>query len=178
MKEEKPIASEWRLFVPVIAAIVFIPVLSIIIMNMFFAGSQGSTVLSEKCSLNSEDNIRVSTDKKQYRAGEEISLSLDNGSQYSVYFEPCKFFGVFEKKDGDNWVLEEDQQADSNYYKDNFEKKEGNALCNVPLPKSGEGTYRLVAPVFYGCTEPSRYACKKSELLYSNTFEISSDKAN
>lgn len=173
-KSEHVRISEWQFFLSVVLAIVCIPIFSILVLNAFFGAQSGSSdLLSDKCSLNSQNQISIFTDRPQYQPGEKIALSMENDSDYSVYFEPCKFLNIFEKKVGEEWVLQEQVEEDARYFKDEFEKKDGNASCeDIALPPSGPGTYRMAVTVFYECKRPSRYACQRSELSYSNQFEV------
>jgi len=168
---EKIKMSENKFFFPMVVAIVFIPILFIMIFDLVFLGENNSPIGSYISVL--KGGVKISTIKNKYSANEEISLHVDNKGRYSIFFEPCETLNVFEKKIDGNWVLQGGKEAIPEYSGSGvFEKKNGNAECKIGFPQSGPGIYRVVVPIFYGCTQPSRYACQSSQNFYSNEFEV------
>lgn len=133
---------------------------------------------NENCSsaggkIVQSEEIKLVTNKAVYFPGEKISLTLENGGKRAVYLEPCKFLNVFEKKIGEQWVLEDGDEETSYYFKDDFERQQGNARCEeIVLPRTGSGTYRMVVMAFYGCKSPNRYSCESSQRFHSNEFQV------
>jgi hypothetical protein len=163
--------SENRFLFPVIVAIIFIPILFIIVFDPVLSRKNDSSV--GNYGLGLKNDVKISTSKNKYSANEGIILHVDNKGRSSVYFEPCETLNAFEKKVGTNWVLQDRQETNPDYSSVSaFEKKDGNAECKIGFPPSGPGTYRVVVPIFYGCTQPSRYACQSSQNFYSNEFEV------
>lgn len=118
------------------------------------------------------DAIQITTDKNEYAPGEQISLHIENLSNSTIYAEPCKDIKVFEGKEGDSWALKQEDNIVTAYQYADFEKKEGDAECNIELPKWGPGTYRVVVPIYFNCAKPSLYACEWSKVFRSNEFKI------
>ncbi len=121
---------------------------------------------------SSTNKITISTDKPNYVEGERISLHIENLGSASVYSEPCKNIRVFEKDEAGQWNLQQADDIVMSYQEGDFEKKEGNADCQIDAPTGGAGTYRVVVPIYYGCEKPSRYGCDGSEIFRSNEFEL------
>lgn len=128
-------------------------------------------------ALSRTNKISIATDKASYLAGEKISLHLENLGTASVYSEPCKNISVFEKDEAGVWSLKQEEDIVISYKEGDFDKKEGNTDCQIEAPAAGSGTYRVVVPIYYGCTEPSRYACQGSEIFRSNEFAFTAAPA-
>lgn len=176
-KSEKFASSEPKLFFSVILAIVLIPMLAIMI-SMIVQESGNDKTTSGDCAQEFTDSVKVSTDKVKYNANDKIFISVINHSNYSIYFEPCNSLGAFEKKTGNDWMLEDNEGDQEEYSNIAFERQDGAAKCEIGFPKSGPGIYRLVIPIFYECKQPSRYACQRSEIFYSNEFEVIEKSSN
>jgi hypothetical protein len=169
-------ASRAQFFLPTALILIFVLIFSVIFFNALWSGTQEKTA-SGSCERTGIDNLIVSTNKISYAPGEKISLQIENRGDAVAYFEPCKDIDVFEKQENGTWVLQQEQKILFNYEQGQFEKKDGDVECEIELPKGAAGVYRLVMPVFYGCTKPSQYACEGSQIFRSNSFEVASGAA-
>lgn len=127
-------------------------------------------------TAEARDEIRFSLDKRSYGVGEKISLGIINSGSRAVYLEPCGEMSIFEKKEGKDWKLVGGEAVEEDLGKyEGFNKKNSNTSCQIGTSGLEAGVYRLVVPIFYECSQANRYACKSSEVLYTDSFEILKD---
>jgi hypothetical protein len=150
---------------------IFLAVLPLIVLSFYkFKGCENNCNIAQ-----SVENIKVSLDKSSYGVGEKISLSIVNSGSRAIYLEPCEQINVFEKEVDGKWTLTGETNNDKSLgQSDGFETKSSNTSCQINVPEFGSGTYRLVVPVFYDCSQANRYACEESEIFYSKDFQVSS----
>lgn len=148
---------------------IFLAVLPLIVLSFYkFKGCENNCNIAQ-----SAENIKVSLDKSSYGVGEKISLSIVNSGSRAIYLEPCEQINVFEKEVDGKWTLTGETNNDKSLGQSGgFETKSSNTSCQIDVPEFGSGTYRLVVPVFYDCSQANRYACEESEIFYSKSFQI------
>ena len=83
--------------------------------NVCFCHS-GETICSKKnCSNSGLQTVQISTDKKGYRQGEKINITLLNNTLTSVYYNTQNnVFWKLEKQENGNWVSIRDTSSLSN----------------------------------------------------------------
>lgn len=157
-----------------LVSIIFFLIILLAVLPLVVVSFYGLGACNNNCELKkAEGGIKISVDKSAYGVGEKISLGIINSGDKAIYLEPCEQINVFEKKAEDAWVLLGGaSEARSLEQSGGFEKKSSNTSCQIPVPEYGSGDYRLVVPVFYNCSQASRYACEESEMLYSKDFKI------
>lgn len=123
--------------------------------------------------------ITYAVDKSKYELNEEISLSITNSSNESIFLAPCQYFNKFEKKEQDSWkpvelgICNEVLTTNSG----DFEKiplKEKQRISAVVL---GEGVWRGVSDIYLDCQKAEIDACKSKKVVYSNEFKIETKNA-
>jgi len=156
-----------NIYLEVILLAIIAPILTLVLVYVFKADK----IQKEPNSKESKD-VKILTDKNIYNLNDEIVLIVRNNSGKSIYFEPCEYINIFEKKINGEWKKESVViNNDSSYYnQDSFNKNKSITKCEVKLPKSGEGIYRSVVQIYYNCVKPGR--CESSEVFYSNEFEV------
>jgi hypothetical protein len=66
------------------------------------SGAADSTAATEASASARADSVVLRTDKNQYRAGEKMTLTLENKSAASFTFNPCA--RTLERQDGAAWT--------------------------------------------------------------------------
>ena len=147
----------------------------IIFLVLFFSivktNYEAEKIYSDNYFTNTK-SVEISTDKSIYSASEKINLTVKNNGNQSIYFEPCEYLNNFEKKIDGEWERENNMKGDKTYNEAAFRKNKKITECEVKLPKSGEGTYRIVTQIYYNCQKPGDNMCESSKTFYSNEFEI------
>ncbi|MBW6440631.1 hypothetical protein K0B03_01190 [Patescibacteria group bacterium] len=156
-----------NIFFKVILMIMIIPIFSFLTLSMFDS--------SENFSNNTKLDIQkiiVSTEKEHYKIGDQIILSVENHFEKSIYLEPCEYQDRFEKKINGSWQEITSYQKDKDYDKTGFKKEDSVKDCRVILSSKEAGVYRSVVRIFFDCKKPGEQECQKSELFYSNEFNV------
>lgn len=114
-------------------------------------------------------------DKISYRTDEKIKLDIINNANESIYLAPCQYFNKFEKKITDKWQAvslascgEADILADSA----SIEKISKKVEDTVMAKKLGEGVWRGVSTIYFGCQKAQTISCKNSQVIYTDEFLI------
>ena len=170
-KKQQKKRSVKNIYFEVILIILFIPTLAFV---MILAFNTGKTY--ERQYSKESENVRILTDKNIYDQDDEIVLIVRNNSDGLVYFEPCEYLNNFEKKIDGKWVAESGVINDKIYDEYDFDKKNSVIKCKIDLPQSGDGIYRVIVNVYHNCEKPGYNTCRSSETLYSNEFEVESNK--
>jgi len=152
---------------------VFVLIFSVIFFSALFGEGQVKTGSPAPEGTGADAiSIGITTDKAEYETGEKVTLQIKNQGDSAIYLEPCRDIDVFERMENGEWVLEQEEKVVLSYEQTDFEKKSGNTECQINLPETGVGTYRIVVPAFYGCAKPSHYACEGSKVFRSNEFTV------
>ncbi len=167
-----------RIYFEVILMIILIPTIVLFLIPIFQKPIfEKSGRLSYKTVYRTDNkSVGIVTEKNVYKIGDKITLFIKNNSSDSIYFEPCEYLGNFEKKDNGVWRSERRAVKDKVYDSDNFRKEKNITSCNIDLPRSGTGTYRVVIKVYYNCQMPGENACSSSKVFYSNEFKVTENK--
>lgn len=166
-------ASETRFFFPTALIIVFVLVFSVIFFNALFNGSEEKVLIpSANCDAIGAESLELETDKEAYAPGETIKLHVENRGTSVIYFESCADIDVFEKNESGEWILKQGDETRFSQEQNDFSRQSGDTDCEIGLPEDGAGSYRVVLPIFYGCTKSSQYACDGSRVFRSNAFEV------
>lgn len=114
-------------------------------------------------------------DKISYRTDEMINLDIINNANESIYLVPCQYFNKFEKKVSDKWQAvflvacdETEILTDSA----SIEKISKRAEASFMAKELGEGVWRGVSAVYFGCQKAETASCKNSQIIYTNEFII------
>lgn len=165
-------AGKYSVF-PTALIAVFVLIFAVIFFSALFGEGQVKTGSVSPKNVGADAiDIAIATDKAEYEIGESVKLEIKNLGDNAIYLEPCRDIDVFERKENGEWVLKQDEKVVLTYEQTDFEKKSGNTECQISLPESGAGTYRVVVPAFYGCAKPSHYACEGSKVFRSNEFTV------
>lgn len=120
-------------------------------------------------------NVIYRNDKIFYRPDEMIKLDIINNANESIYLAPCQYFNKFEKKISDKWQAvflaacdEVEVLTDSG----SIEKISERAEESFMAKKLGEGVWRGVSTVYFGCQKAQIASCKNSQTIYTNEFAI------
>lgn len=110
-----------------------------------------------------------------YRPEELIKLNIINNTDESIYLAPCQYFNKFEKRVLNEWqavslaVCDElDNPADSG----SIEKISKKAEESLEAKKLGEGIWRGVAVVYFGCQKAQTSSCTNNRIIYTDEFAI------
>ena len=168
-----------RIYFEVILMIILIPTIVLFLVPIF-----QKPLFKEACRqpykvvyrADNKKSVEITTEKNIYKIGDKMVLSIKNNSGDSIYFEPCEYLNNFEKKVNSVWVSEENTIKNKVYDSSNFRKGESITSCNIDLPRSGAGIYRIIIKVYYNCQTPGEDTCSRSKVFYSNEFKVISDE--
>ena len=116
------------------------------------------------------DKAKVVTDRKEYKAGSDLKVKIENDLDRDICFSSCYPY-YFERKDG-SW----DRYEYSNCDKEDLAKpcaqpKSVKAFeLTIPASLVKKGIHRLAIPACIGCNVKSKF--RKDKWLYSNSFLI------
>lgn len=126
------------------------------------------------------EKVIYSNDKISYRLDEIINLNIINNTDRSIFLAPCEYFNKFEKKISGVWqavILDSCDKADA-ASADDFQDKISKKITGAfEAKKLGEGTWRGVSTVYFGCQKPLVENCEYMKTVYTRMFTIS-DSAN
>lgn len=114
-------------------------------------------------------------DKISYRPDEMINLDIINNSNESIYLAPCQYFNDFEKKISDKWqavTLNACSDVEAAMDPTSIEKISKKAEESVLAKNLGEGVWRGVSVVYFGCQKAQAESCVNNQKIYTNEFTI------
>lgn len=120
--------------------------------------------------------VIYSNDKISYLPEEMINLDIINNTDESIYLAPCQYFNKFEKKVSDKWQtvsLAVCDEAKTSADSDPIEKISKKIEESFTANKLGEGVWRGVSFVYFGCQKAQIESCLSSKIIYTNEFVIS-----
>ena len=155
-------------FLEFIFGVIIILSLFFVLMLMFFLKIENN---SKNNKLKAQ-NILIMTDKEFYSSEEAIILFVENNSEEAIYIEPCMYQNRFEKKIDGTWQEIPINNDDRVYSESEFNRENRVKNCSIMLPSREKGLYRSIVQVFYNCRKPGKEECQRSEIFYSNEFNI------
>jgi hypothetical protein len=121
------------------------------------------------------EKVIYRNDKISYWPDEVIALDIVNNTDESIYLAPCQYFNRFEKKTLDGWqavTLESCNEIDAADDASSIEKINKKVEGAFEAKKLGEGTWRGVSNIYFGCQKAEAAACSGKEIVYTNEFII------
>lgn len=134
--------------------------------------------LSDQTNLI-QGQIIYNNDKTSYNTEEMINLNIINNSNESIYLVPCQYFNKFEKKVSDKWQAISLAVCDETEFLADFvsiEKINKKAEDSIVAKKLGEGVWRGVSTVYFGCQKAQTTSCKNNQIIYTDEFVIGKPK--
>lgn len=119
--------------------------------------------------------IAYLNDKNFYRTDEMIKLNIVNGASESIYLAPCQYFNKFEKKIADDWQSISLFECDNNdITADTVSIEKISKLVEdyVSAKRLGEGVWRGVSKIYFGCRKAQTVSCVKDQMIYTSEFTI------
>lgn len=115
-------------------------------------------------------------DKILYRPDDTINLNIVNETRESIYLAPCEYFNKFEKKVSDKWqsisLISCDESAASSSDTEPIEKISKKVEESIVAKKLGEGLWRGVSVVYFGCQQAKTISCSSNKTIYTDEFVI------
>jgi len=162
--------TEARFYFELIVITILFPFIVLFLVDVFDRSESRDNNLNARKYNN---KVEILTNKNFYNPNDRLFITIRNNSKKTIYFEPCDYLNNFEKKLDGNWLTANTASDNKSYDKSNFEKrKRNNIICEIKMPESGMGIYRLVLQVYYNCKMPRGDMCKGSDVFYSNEFEL------
>jgi hypothetical protein len=125
------------------------------------------------------EKIIYNNDKISYNVDDVINLDIINNSNESIYLAPCEYFNKFEKKISGKWQSvslvdcnAEQITADPTSIEKITKKVEEAVLAK----RLGEGLWRGVSVVYFGCQKAQSESCKNNIKIFTNEFTIGGAK--
>lgn len=151
-----------------------------LLLNLMTMQLQNKNILSVSAPNFIADKINYRVDKKVYAANDQISLIITNDSDKPIYLAPCQYFNKFEKKVSNKWQLPltlyncaAEYEAGAN----SFEKNSRQTEEKITAKQLGEGIWRGISTIYFGCKEAKVSSCKEKKAIYSNEFIIDKNLA-
>ena len=115
----------------------------------------------------------VTTDKKNYKAGEFLRVKIKNLLNKKFCFSSFPYY--FERKTG-KWERYQWNLVDENETVEKCITPKGLKMFELEIPPKDfikAGIHRLAIPICYSCSEKGEF--KKEDWLFSNSFLITQD---
>jgi len=116
-------------------------------------------------------NVSAITEKKEYKKGELLKISIRNRDKENICFSSCYPYYYENKKQGDDWKsFDYVECKDKDSVKtclESFKTKE----FEITLPDNlNSGSYRLAIPICKNCKENEEFKAEK--WFYTNNFVL------
>ncbi len=114
--------------------------------------------------------IIIATDKKEYRSGELLRLTIKNNFAKNVCFSSCYPYFLEKKDEKKGWKSYKYQNCPESDVAEKCMEKEQIKAFMTTLPKIKKGIHRIRIPCCIGCKIQQDF--KESKRFYSNEFKI------
>lgn len=122
-----------------------------------------------------QGQIVYNNDKTFYNVEETINLNIINNSNESIYLAPCQYFNKFEKKVSNTWQIVSLSECDGVGAVAEIsviEKISKKVTESIMAKKLGEGVWRGVSRIYFGCQKAQIESCENGQIIYTKEFVI------
>ncbi len=157
-------------------ALTFILLFTLYATAVFLNRLQNITITATPAKNVLQNKVIYQNDKITYRINDTINLNIINNTAESIFLAPCQYFNKFEKKALNKWnALSLADCSNVNILpSSSIEKISKKAEEQLLANRLGEGVWRGVSTIYFGCKEARVESCAKSQIIYTKEFTISS----
>lgn len=113
-------------------------------------------------------SVKITTDKKEYKAGDTLKVKIKNDSRENICFSSC--YPYYWEKKKENWEDYHYVDCPDNNLVDNCVNPKKVKAFELSIPVIDNGLHRLAIPACLGCNLQERF--REDQRFYSNDFVI------